>query len=158
MAFHIEHDVHIDRTAAEIGAFLVDLRNQTYWYEGLRSVRLLEGQPGSVGSKFNVVFEAMGRDFRGVNTIAQYEPGSRIVLESDQAAVTVRSTMTFAPEGTGTRVVFAFDVETRGITRLFAGKIRGAMAAGVRSNMESLRRYLEHATAGAPNPVRAAPA
>lgn len=156
MAFHLEHAGHIERPAAEISSFLVDLRNQMHWYEGMKSVRMIEGVPGTVGSRCEVVFDALGREFKGIETIVAYEPSKRIVMESDQGPVMVRWTGTLAPEGSGTRVVFAFDVHTGGVARLFAGKIRGAMGAAIPSNMEALRKLLEGKPAVAP--TSAAPA
>jgi carbon monoxide dehydrogenase subunit G len=78
-------------------------------------------------------------------------------MESDQGSVQVRWTGTLIPEGAVTKVKFAFDVDTGGLARLFAGKIRGAMGAAVPSNMEALRRHLE-GTAGTRAPGAAAAA
>src|SRR5262245_45212204 len=82
MSFAFERSVDIARPASEVSAFVANLRNQKVWYEGLKKVEVLSGEPGAVGTRYDVVFEAMGRTFPGVNTITEHTPGRRVVLES----------------------------------------------------------------------------
>jgi carbon monoxide dehydrogenase subunit G len=148
MPIHVEEAVEISRPASAVGEFMADLRNEEKWFEGIRRVRILSGQPGSAGARYEFVFRAMNKERKAIDTVVELEPFRRIVIQRDPGPVSTRGVATLTAVAGGTKVNLVLTAQLRGLARLFAGKMRPAMRNGIKASLANLKRVLEASPGG----------
>lgn len=153
MSFQVQENVTIKRPISEVQQFLADVQNEERYWQGVKSVRRISGEPGATGAQYERVFTAMGKERRATVGITESKP-DRTVVQSEPGPVRVRATMTYAQMAEGTQVDVKMDVETKGLfTKLFQRKIRENIEADTAASLLRLKHVLE--TEGQPPPVPA---
>ena len=109
------------------------------------------GEPRTVGTRYEVEFEAAGRSFALDYEPVEVEAPERIVLRAESRLLTSVDTMSFADTGDGCEVTYDADITLKGPLKL----IDPLFAIGFNRNgdkaREGLRRRLD-----APAPARSA--
>src|SRR5581483_1033030 len=139
MAIQIQQSIQIDRPVSQVRAYLADLRNEPQYWEGVKTMTLVAGEPGQVGSRYQRVFNAMGRD--QTTTMEIVEVGSnRMVARSGPGPVHVTGTMSFEALPGATRLDLQLDAQPHGwMARLFQRKIRKGMEQNTTTSLQRLK-------------------
>ena len=144
MNIDVTTEIDINRPRAEVAAFAADPDNTTAWYEDIKSVHWETSPPVRVGSR--VAFEAqfLGRKLAYTYEVRTCEPGSCLVMSTDQGPFPMETTYTWteAPGG-----ATHMTLRNRGRPSGFASLAAPIMAAQVRKathrNLSLLKRILE---------------
>lgn len=97
--------------------YLADFSNAAEWDPGVAEAERISQGPLEVGSAFRVVASFFGRDVELVYRVARLEPPKRIVLEADGPGLRSVDSISFEPEGAGTRINYHADLQLRGWRR-----------------------------------------
>jgi len=114
----VQNSVHIDRSAADVFAFVTDLANMPKWSSAVLRSSVSEA-PIRVGTTFHTTGKLMGRTIRLEGRVIEHQPDRRFATKAlEPYPLTV--TWTFEPEDGGTRVVRTGDLETTGLLALLS--------------------------------------
>lgn len=110
----IESSIQIARPVETVYAFLTNLENQKAISSGITQVIL--GGPLTVGTRYTLKGQVMGRDFSVENEIVALEPNKKLAVKTLAAppASPVTNTYTLAPEGNGTRLTTTMEAVVMG--------------------------------------------
>lgn len=100
-------------------AYLADFSSAAEWDPGVHSARAL-GEPGRMGSEFEVVARFLGRDVRLTYRTLAVQPPRRIALQAKSPTVVSYDEITVAggPDD-DTTVTYTADLRLRGALRVF---------------------------------------
>lgn len=140
---HSENTIVIDRTPAEVYAFLVDGMNGPRWRSGIASISLRSGEVGAVGAEYAQVLGGHGsRSTPADYRLTVAEPGERIEFEVVAGPLRPKGAYVLAPVDAATQVTFSLDAEPTGLMRLMTGTIRKTMTQEV-AQLATLKQVLE---------------
>lgn len=77
----IENTTTIARPAAEIFAFVSDVRNDPQWHADVLGAQLPEGEPVGKGSVFAIKMKPFMGVSEGTEAVSEYEPPHRVVIK-----------------------------------------------------------------------------
>ena len=135
--------VTIARPAAEVFAFIADIRNDPRWHTDVLEARLIEGTTVDRGSTFEIRTKPVMGVSAGTVTVSEYDPPSGIVFDVRMGKLDPTTTFTVVPDGQGCRVTRRIDMVPLGLMRVmapFMGRMMRNRNAGFLAN---LRRVLE---------------
>lgn len=98
--------------------YLADFSNAPEWDPNTTSSKCVEGEPGEVGSRYEVVTEFGGREMELIYETIEVDRPRKVVLQSGNSSTEIRDTMTFKPTATGTEVTYDANVAPKGLTKL----------------------------------------
>lgn len=104
--------------SSEVFEYMADFRNAAEWDANTSSVRLIEGEAGEVGSRYEVVTGFAGRDMTLEYRTAAVEEPSRVIFESSTGMATIVDTIDVHPAGTGSRLDYDAQIKTSGLGRI----------------------------------------
>lgn len=140
---HSENSVQVNRPPAEVFAFLADGLNNPRWRSGVQSIELAEGAAGRVGAVYRQKLSGPGgRTIDGDYEITEAEQPGVLAFRVIAGPARPTGRYTLEPEGTGTRLTFALDLEPKGVMRLMSGTIRKTMESEV-GQLPRLKQVLE---------------
>lgn len=122
----------VPASPADVWSLLTDWSRASSWLPGVEGMRA-DG-PLAVGTVLR--FTARGKE--RTSTITALEPGRVLTLTSEQPGVRADYRYALAPDGSGTSVSLAADIETRGAMRMLGPVIRGAIAREDGAQLERL--------------------
>jgi uncharacterized membrane protein len=141
---HGEASIHIARPPDEVFAFVGDAANNPSWRKNVIRTEWLDDGPMRVGRRGRQTARLLGRQWTVEAEVVDWDPPRSVAWRAVQGPVSVRSWLTVAPEGLGSRVSGGADGGFSGpmgavLTRLAVPRmIRQAMA-----DLERLRTRLE---------------
>jgi uncharacterized protein YndB with AHSA1/START domain len=141
--FSTSGSTSIARPAAEVFAFIADVRNDPRWHTDVLAAKLIEGSAVDGHSVFEIETKPVMGVVGGTVAVAQYEPPSRIVFEVRMGKLQPTTTFTVVPAATGCRVTRRIDMEPRGLMRAMAPFMGGMMRKRNDMFLANLRRVLE---------------
>ena len=133
----------IARPAAEVFAFIADVRNDPRWHTDVLAAKLIEGTAVDRHSMFEIETKPVMGVSRGTVAVSQYEPPSRIVFDVRMGKLQPTTTFTVIPDATGCRVTRRIDMEPHGLMRAMAPFMGGMMRKRNDGFLANLRRVLE---------------
>ena len=92
----------VARPAAQVFAFIADVRNDPRWHTDVLQARLAEGETVRAGSVFEIRTKPVMGISGGTVTVSAYDP-PRIVFDIRMGKLTPRTTFTVVPDGDGCR-------------------------------------------------------
>lgn len=104
----------VDKPVDEVFALMADNRNEPSWNTNLSASELLTGEPIGPGTQFRAVYQ--GQECLAV--LSEYEPGRGVTFEVTAPRMDITGRMTFAPEGSGTRLDGDFDLRPKGMMKV----------------------------------------
>jgi hypothetical protein len=111
---HVERT--IDRPAAEVAPFFLDVANNPIWQKGIRSCEWATDPPIAVGSRYDQVAELRGKPVVSTFEVTGYEPGRMLRVESIESAIPIRVTRTVEPiDHTNCRIAADVSGQTAGL-------------------------------------------
>jgi uncharacterized protein YndB with AHSA1/START domain len=133
----------IARPAAEVFAFIADVRNDPRWHTDILAAKLIEGTAVDTHSMFEIETKPVMGVSGGTVAVSEYEPPSRIVFEVRMGKLRPTTTFTVVPDATGCRVTRRIDMEPQGLMRAMAPFMGGMMRKRNDAFLANLRRVLE---------------
>jgi len=102
--------IHIDRTPAQIWAYMMDLSQAARWRNLVRHVEVVTPGPLRVGSKLLITFDVTGKVRKVTSEVWALEPARRFGVRNTEENVTGVFEYILTPDETGTTVTFTCDV------------------------------------------------
>lgn len=139
---HFREVIEVARPLDEAFAYVADFSTAAEWDPGIVESRRSGGQDG-VGARYDVVAEFRGKRIPFTYVVTAYEPNRSIVLHGEGDKATSDDTITFAPNGDGTRIAYEADLRLKGVLRLAEPFLRGTVAELGRNALAGLRAELD---------------
>jgi uncharacterized protein YndB with AHSA1/START domain len=139
-----EHTESIARPAAEVFAFIADVRNDPRWHTDVLEASLIEGTTIDKGSTFRIKTKPVVGVSGGTVTVSEYDPPSEIVFDVRMGKLEPTTTFTVLPDGDGCRITRRIDIEPLGLMRVMAPFMGGMMRSRNAGFLANLRRVLEN--------------
>lgn len=111
-------EVHTDWSQQEAFDYLADFSSVSDWDPSIPRAECISGTPRRVGSRYEVDFKAVGRTFTLTYETIEIEEPHKVVLKSDEKAITSLDTLTFTPEGEGILVTYEAELTLSGPLKL----------------------------------------
>lgn len=111
-------EVRTDWTQQEAFDYLADFSTVSDWDPGIPRAECVEGTPREVGSKYEVDFEVVSKTFTLTYETIEIEAPNKIVLRSNERAITSLDTLTFRPAGGQTLVIYEAELTLSGPLKL----------------------------------------
>jgi uncharacterized membrane protein len=143
-AIHVESTVEIDRPAAEVFAFISDVRNNPQFQQGMRSCVWTSRPPVGVGSTYDQVAAFLGRQIVSKFVIDEYEPGRRIRFRSTAGPLGIlerRTVTALGPNRSSVEVIL--DGDPGSWFRWVGPFLRPLVARAVKADYRRLKTVLE---------------
>jgi carbon monoxide dehydrogenase subunit G len=141
---HVERDIEINRSPADVLAFVADGLNNPKWRELVLSVALKSGEAASEGAEYTQVMKGpAGIKIKGDYRITKLVPEQELVFEVFTGMVQPKGRFVVKPSGAGTNLSFALDYQPKGIKRLMDGMITKTMQK--EADVEALKAAIEAA-------------
>jgi uncharacterized protein YndB with AHSA1/START domain len=99
-----EGTTSLARPAAEVFAFIADVRNDPRWHTDVLAARLIDGTTVDKGARFEIETKPVMGMSGGTVTISDCVPPSRIVFDVRMGKLEPTTTFTVVPDGQGCRV------------------------------------------------------
>ena len=133
----------VARPAADVFAFIADVRNDPRWHTDVLEARLIEGTTVDKGSTFEIKTKPVMGVSVGTVTVSEYDPPSGIVFDVRMGKLQPTTTFTVEPEGDGARITRRIDMQPSGLLRLVAPMMGGMMRKRNVGFLANLKRVLE---------------
>ena len=136
----LENSVEIAVPPQQAFDYLSDLRNEAEWNPGVRSVRLLTGDPVRIGSRY------VARWAGGPETVVEYtrfDPPAEWASVGRSPMMTIRFSARVASIPSGSRVAVRMELIPRGPARLLQPLLRRRMQTRELDNMRSIKIQME---------------
>ena len=134
----------VNRPRGEVFAFVAEMENESQWHtDVLKAERLTEGEVGQ-GTSYKVQFRPQPMSpSEGTVEIVEFEPGRRIVSQSDMGYMKPRMTHTFEEASGDTQVTRHIQIETSGLMTLMSPMMKMMVRRRNGEFIENLKRTLE---------------
>jgi carbon monoxide dehydrogenase subunit G len=143
------HEIKVKKPIAEAWAVTQDESKYAQWLEGFKSIELLSGEKGTVGSTYKVIVNpGEGQDdFEMTETVVSLKEHDHVEMKFDSEMMDFEQRMSFAVEGGGTRIwteskVLGKNVMMRAMFALMEG-LGGAFETQEAKNMEALKVLID---------------
>jgi uncharacterized protein YndB with AHSA1/START domain len=140
------HSIEINRPPEEVFAYVTDPTRFAEWQYDVESVRIDEGRPPSVGSRFTTT-RRIGRAERTMTQeITEINPPTSWAAHSVAGPIRPSANITIEPlnNSTRSRVTIALDFKGHGIGVLLVPVIRRIAAKGAPTSYQHLKKRLEN--------------
>ncbi len=97
---------------------MADFRNAEEWDANTSSVKLIAGEAGEVGSKYEVITGFGGRDLTMEYETVAVDAPNQVVFESSTGVAKIRDTIDVTADGTGSRLDYDARIMTSGLGKL----------------------------------------
>jgi carbon monoxide dehydrogenase subunit G len=134
----------------EAWRYLADLRSVRDWDPSVKAARLIEGEPGEVGSRYELEVGFLGRTVTLPYETVASDPPHRLVFQAETDAVSVVDEARILPLPAGSHVTWDASLGLKGARRMLELPLQAAFSRLGRRAEDGLRRQLgERAMAGA---------
>jgi uncharacterized membrane protein len=141
---HLEQTVHINRPAAEVFDFLVDLNNHPRFAAGINAVRGAEDGPLALGRRYGQTSTLLGRTVDADIEVTRCEPARELVLKTVTGLVPVTRTFRLAaPSEAETDLTCSVDAEPGKGMRLMLPMLERTAREQIARTLQRLKAALE---------------
>ncbi len=146
-------EITVSKSVEESWAVSQDESKLALWLEGFKSMELISGEKGAVGSKYKIVVNPSDgqEDFEMIETVVSVKEYDHISMEFDSDMMGFRQTILFKKNGEGTTITTESKVLGKGMMMrsMFAlmEMTAGAFGKQETKNMEALKKVIEENTA-----------
>ncbi len=146
------HEITVDKPIKEAWAVVQDESKYDQWLEGFKSIELISGEKGKVGSKYNVVVNpGDGQpDFKMVQTVVSLKEFDHASLDFESEMMDFEQTITFKEKDGKTTVktdskVLGKNIMMRSMFAIME-TLGGAFTKQETKNMEALKKLINENT------------
>jgi carbon monoxide dehydrogenase subunit G len=126
----------------EAWSYLADLRTTKEWDPSIVAARLVRGEPGEVGSRYELEVSFVGRTVTLPYETVESERPRRVVFEAHTGSMSIRDEATVWERAGGSGATWEASLRPRGIRRVFEPVLEVAFARLGRRAEEGLRERL----------------
>jgi hypothetical protein len=106
-------------SAAEIFDYLADLRSVAEWDPSVDRIRLVSGEPGTAGARYQLEMSFLGKEVSLPYATVTVEPPSRVVFAAETGVVAIRDEAQIrSTHGAGSSVTWEARLRPKGVLRL----------------------------------------
>jgi len=140
----VKTEVHINRPASQVFAYLADMSNNPKWQRGMKSCTWTSQPPLAVGSTYDQEAAFLGRKIVSSFKVTEFKSGRLIHIVSTGGTMAIDVARTVDVQADGTALVGAvIKGEPPGLMR-FAGPLMKMMVgSSVRKDYANLKQILE---------------
>ncbi len=139
----IHGDIMIERPVEAVFDFVADERNEPRFNPQMASSSLESSEPIGEGSRFRATFRSGGRLVPMTVEFTHYDRPHRLGSRSYTRAMMTEGELTFAPDGSGTRMHWSWEVQVRGPLRLADALVARLGDLQERQTWGNLKKLLE---------------
>lgn len=137
-------EIVIDRPVVQVSTYAADPSNAPDWYANIKSVDWKTAPRLQVGSAVAFVARFLGRRLEYTYDVAEFVPGDRLVMRTQQGPFPMETTYTWSPAADGsTRMTLRNRGEPAGFSMLMAPLMAPAMRRANRKDLARLKAILE---------------
>lgn len=137
-------EIVIDRPVVQVSTYAADPSNAPDWYANIKSVDWETAPRLQVGSAVAFVARFLGRRLEYTYDVAEFVPGDRLVMRTQQGPFPMETTYTWSPAADGsTRMTLRNRGEPAGFSMLMAPLMAPAMRRANRKDLARLKAILE---------------
>jgi uncharacterized membrane protein len=141
---HLEQTVHINRPAAEVFDFLLDLSNHPRFAAGIKAVRGAEDGPLTLGRRYSQTSTFLGQTVDLTVEVTICEPGRELGLKVVSGLVPIMRTFRLAVPSEGeTDLTCSVDAEPGKGMRLMMPMLERTAREQIATTLERLKAELE---------------
>ncbi len=139
-----ESRVTIDKLREEAWKKFMQTENMDKWLIGFKSIELVSGEQGAVGSKYKIVIEENGQRMEAFETVKEVVENERFAFELASDMVSDDIIVTFTDKGDATEVVQSETIKGKGILwRALFYWMQSSMSQRSQDNLNNLKKYIE---------------
>lgn len=141
----VAQSVEIDRSVGAVWEAIADYSFDLRWRAGLVEMSPVPAGPPANGTRVREVLRSSGLTFTTDAVVSDVEPGVGYRFRGEGTTGIVRGLRRVEPGSSADRAVFTYEVELAptGIFRLLGPVLRGALDAGLRKDLQELKRLME---------------
>ena len=144
-------EIAVSKSIEEAWAVSQDESKFPLWLEGFKSIELISGEHGAIGSKYKVIVEPEGQPpFEMIETLLEYEEFDHVSFHFDSEMMDFEQVISFSEEESMTHIVTASKVIPKGrvMASMFAlmEKLGGAFTSQEAKNQNALKKVIEENT------------
>ncbi len=139
--------IEIERPIAEVFPFVADARNRPKWDQSVDSEELTSPEPIGAGSTIRTRLRSMGRDYEIDWVIREFEPPSRMLIESTSGPFPTTLVFLLSDRGASTGVDFTVTGRPGGLLRLMQPLLARNTQGNLDRGFPRLKRLLETGSA-----------
>lgn len=143
------HEISVDKPIKEAWAVAMDESKYDLWLEGFKSMELISGEYGEVGSKYKIIVNPGEdqEDFEMIETVVSKEPLEHVKMDFDSEFMIFKQTMTFEENDARTSIKTDSRVIGKSLfmRSMFAcmETLTGSFTKQETKNIEALKRVIE---------------
>jgi mannose-6-phosphate isomerase-like protein (cupin superfamily) len=134
--------IWIDRPAQEVFGVVANYNNDAEW-RNVISMRQTPGGEARVGAVNREEIDFLGKRYVTVSTITGVQPGVYVTWEATESTFPIAGWRLVTAENGGARFTEAVTADMRGLNRLMAPMMVGALAKQMEAEVGALKRMLE---------------
>jgi carbon monoxide dehydrogenase subunit G len=138
-----KYSIHIERTPAQVWAFMMDFSNASRWRQHVREIRIMTDGPLRVGTELQITFELPGRVHTARCEVWAFETARRFGLRGTTKKATGTYEYLLAPDRGGTTITFTGHLRPNGVMWLLAPLMIRANRARFAHQLPNLKREIE---------------
>jgi carbon monoxide dehydrogenase subunit G len=140
----VEESIDINKPRPEVFEFFSDPDNVAVYSSNLVDYEVISGGPREVGRKAKFAVKVVGVRLDYTDELVELVENERARLESRDGRIPYSITLTFADQGSGTRVTWLQESESLGgVFKLADGLVMKLYSRDVRSNLDKAKTLLE---------------
>jgi len=147
------HEFQVNKSIQEAWAVSQDVSKYSQWLEGFKSIELISGEEGAVGSKYKVIVdpgEGQPDNFEMIETVVSIKEFDHVTLHFASEPMDFEQTISFKEKDGMTNVKSDSKVLGKGAVSRSAFALMemlgGAFTAQETKNFESLKKLIEENT------------
>jgi uncharacterized protein YndB with AHSA1/START domain len=137
--------VNTPRSPDEVWQYLSDLRSIREWDPSVEDARLIEGEPGTAGARYELDVRFAGRTVTLTYEAKAVEPPRRLTFEAENGSMSILDEAVVVPAASGSRVTWTGTLELRGASRVLDPLLQLAFRRLGRRAEDGLRERLNPA-------------
>lgn len=141
------YTIHIDRSPAQVWAYMMDFTKAPRWRNRVREVKVLSDGPLRPGTELQITFDSSGRSRTARCNVLAFETARRFGLRNIEPKVTGTFEYTLTPEGNGTAVTFSCDIRPHGVMWLLLPLMIRSNRARYAQQLPNLKKEVERVDA-----------
>ena len=138
-----KHSIHIRRPVEDVFAVLTNVELTGRWYPARVKEWWTSEPPHGVGSTRRARVWVMGRAMENDAVVTAHDPPRLAAMKGTSRSAPFEVTLTFEPEGDGTRVGVESAFQLQGLMKLVAPIFVSSYERGWRRGLANLKRMME---------------
>ena len=137
------NQITIRRPIEDVFAVLTDVEKTGTWFPGNVEEHWTSPPPHGIGSTRHAVVTMFGRRSENDAVTTEYDPPHRAAMRGTTPNAPFDATLTFAPDGDGTRVEVVTALRVEGWTRLFGPLVTAIYGRAWARGLSTLKTMME---------------